>query len=55
MVCSLVRTEKSLLVGCKDGTLIEIDVKELHLKRELRTEYTIATITEIGSDVVVIG
>jgi len=55
MACSLSRSEASLLVGCKDGTLVEIDVKQLQIRRELTTENTIATITEISSDVVVIG
>ena len=55
MACSLSQNEASLLVGCKNGTLVEIDVKQLQLRRELMTGYTIATITEISSDVVVIG
>jgi len=55
MVCSLVHSKASLLVGCRDGTLIEIDVKKLKIRREMRMEYSIATITALWDDVIVVG
>ena len=55
MVCSLVRSQSSVLVGCRDGTLIEIDVKKLKIRREMRMEYSIATITALWDDVIVVG
>jgi hypothetical protein len=45
----------SLLIGCKDGTLIEIDMSKLKIRRELRTNHCIATITALWDDVFVIG
>jgi hypothetical protein len=54
MVSSLAR-EKSLFVGCRDGTLFEIDVKKLRIVRELQTECTISAIADISPDMLAIG
>ena len=54
MVCSLVR-QNSLIIGCRDGTLLEIDTKTLKLKRELQTGCSISTIEELQQDVLILG
>ena len=46
MICSLV-LKSSLFIGCKDGTLIEIDLTSLKFIREMQTEHAISCIAEV--------
>jgi hypothetical protein len=54
MVSSYAR-DNSVFVGCRDGTLFEIDVTEHVIVRELQTECTISSIAEISPEMLAIG
>ena len=54
MMCSFVR-QNSLFVGCRDGTLLEINTKTVQLVREMQTGFCISTIQELEKDVLILG
>ena len=54
MVSSLAR-DNSVFIGCRDGTLFEIDATEHVILREIQTECTISTIAEISTDMLALG
>ena len=54
MTCSLVRKE-SVIIGCKDGTLVEMSLDSLEFTREMKTHFAIQAIAEINNDFLALG
>lgn len=55
MVSSLQQGNNLLIVGCRDGTLLEVETTKFEVKRQILTEASIMSLTELSPQLIVVS